>query len=305
MRVYVKVVLAACLILGLEDLATAAGDTGVSSVRLVPALQSTSVAIGEHFIDVNVADTGTDVTFIRLHENEMPAGAVGTLINREVPSRFIDLSQGRNRNITFTLTGSHYSFDPNTIFTIGVAPSALGVSLSPAATQATNKLAATITSLLLPNAPVIALHNNRGTLLESYASGPFKKCTHRVYVNPEMDSSTFAVVATQSLFETIKHLGINVIWENRAGTNDDGSLLAFAQRNNIPYVNIETGLGSSIEPQLNIVRQMVPILRAVPAAGAGVAASTDRTEQDRVATSRLSSGGPSVERVARAGRVSR
>ena len=77
-----------------------------------------------------------------------------------------------------------------------------------------------------------------------------------------MDSSTFAVVPTKSLFETIKNLGINVIWENRAGTLDNGSLLAYAQRNNIPYVNIETGLGASAEPQLNIVRQMVEIVRA-------------------------------------------
>jgi hypothetical protein len=109
---------------------------------------------------------------------------------------------------------------------------------------------------------VIALHNNRGTLLASYASGPFKKCTHRVYVNPNMDSSTFAVVPTQSLFEAVKNLGINVVWENREGANDDGSLLAYAQRNKIPYVNIETALGSSAEAQLAIVRQMVPIVRA-------------------------------------------
>ena len=130
-------------------------------------------------------------------------------------------------------------------------------------------LAQAITGLLLPGAPVIALHNNRGTLLASYASGPFKKYTHAVYVNPAMDASTFAVVPTQSLFEAVKNLGINVVWENRAGTNDDGSLLAYAQRNHIPYVNIETRLGSSAQAQLEILRKMVPLVQAeAPAARA-------------------------------------
>ena len=192
----------------------------------------------------------------------MPAGAVGVQMNREVPSRFIDLSQRRDRNISFALAGSRYSFDPNTIFTAGVAPSAIGVPLSPAATKATSTLARAITDLLLPGAPVIALHNNRGTLLANYAIGPFKKCTHAVYVNPAMDASTFAVVPTRSLFEAVKKLGINVVWEDRAGTKDDGSLLAYAQRNNIPYINIETRLGSSAQAQLEIVRKMVPLVQA-------------------------------------------
>jgi hypothetical protein len=245
-------------------LASAAGNPVAPMVRnaLVQSVRSASISIGEHSIDINVADTGADVTFIRLHENEMPAGAVGVQMNREVPSRFIDLSQRRDRNFTFALTGSRYSVDPNTIFTVGVAPSAIGVPLSPAATKATTKLADAITGLLLPGAPVIALHNNRGTLLASYARGPFKKCTHAVYVNPAMDASTFAVVPTKSLFEAVKNLGINVVWENRAGANDDGSLLAYAQRNNIAYVNIETGMGSSAQAQLDIVRQMVPLVQA-------------------------------------------
>jgi hypothetical protein len=233
---------------------------------IAPTARSASIPIGEHSIDIKVADTGADITFIRLHENEMPAGAVGVQMNREVPSRFIDLSQRRDRNITFALTGSRYSVDPNTIFTAGVAPSAIGVALSAAATKATTTLAEAITGLLLPGVPVIALHNNRGTLLASYASGPFKKCTHAVYVNPAMDASTFAVVPTQSLFEAVKSLGINVVWENRAGKNDDGSLLAYAQRNNIAYVNIETRLGSSAQAQLDIVRKMVPLVRAEAAA---------------------------------------
>jgi len=256
--------LAASMILGLEPFTPAAGNPAALTTRhaLVQSVRTASIPIGEHAIDIKVADTGADVTFIRLHENEMPAGAVGLQMNREVPSRYIDLSQRLDRNISFVLAGSRYSFDPNTIFTAGVAPSAIGVPLSPTATKTTTTLAAAITGLLVPGAPVIALHNNRGTLLASYASGPFKKYTHAVYVNPAMDASTFAVVPTLSLFEAVKNLGINVVWEDRAGTNDDGSLLAYAQRNQIPYVNIETRLGSSARAQLDIVRQMVPLVQA-------------------------------------------
>jgi hypothetical protein len=248
---------------GFGPFACAAGTPAPTAPHALPqSVRSASIPIGEHSINVNVADTGADVTFIRLHEDEMPAGAVGVQMNREVPSRFIDLSQRRDRNISFALSGTRYTFDPNSIFTGGVAPIAYGARLSPAATKATTGLAETITGLLLPGAPVIALHNNRGTLLASYASGPFKKYTHAVYVNRAMDASTFAVVPTRSLFEAVKKLGINVVWENRAGTNDDGSLLAYAQRNNIPYVNIETALGSSSRAQLDIVRQMVPLVQA-------------------------------------------
>jgi hypothetical protein len=252
----------ACLI-ALIALSTAVVQHAWAADRtLTPAARHASIPIGEHSIGINVADTGTEVTFIRLHENEMPAGAVGVQMNREVPSRFIDLSQRRERNISFALSGSRYSFDPNTIFTDGVAPSAIGAPLSSAAAKSAATLAQAITDLLLPGAPVIALHNNRGTLLASYASGPFKKCTHAVYVNPAMNASTFAVVPTRSLFEAVKNLGINVVWENRAGKNDDGSLLAYAQRRNIPYVNIETALGSPAQSQLDIVRQMVPLVQA-------------------------------------------
>lgn len=264
MRAGAKVVFAASMIAGYAHFACAAGHPEVSTARhaLPQSVRFASIPIGEHSINVNVADTGTDITFIRLHEDEMPAGAVGVQMNREVPSRFIDLSQRRDRNIRFELSGTRYTFDPNSIFTAGVAPITYGAQLSPAATQATTGLAQTITGLLLPGAPMIALHNNRGTLLASYAHGPFKKFTHAVYVNRAMAASTFAVVPTRSLFEAVKKRGINVVWEDRAGMKDDGSLLAYAQRNNIPYINIETALGSSAQAQLDIVRQMVPIVQA-------------------------------------------
>jgi hypothetical protein len=250
-RVYLKVVLTACAMAGSAGLASASEDPGVPVVwhALITTSPSPSAAIGERSVEINVADTGAAVTFIRVHQNEMPAGAVGTRINAEVPSRFIDLSQRGTREIAMALGGREYSFDPNRIFSPEAAPAAI-------------TLADAITSLLLPHAPVIALHNNRGTLLASYASGPFKGCTRAVYVNPHMDASTFAVVSTRSLFDAIERLGINVVWENRAGANDDGSLLAYAQRHDIPYVNVEAGQGSSAEAQLNIVRQVVRILPA-------------------------------------------
>jgi hypothetical protein len=261
-HINLKVVLAACVILGFGHLAFASEGPGLSAGRsaLVSTAQLTSVQIGESSIDIKIVDTGAEVTLIRVHQNEMPAGAVGTQINTEVPSRFIDLSQLGDRNITVTLSGHEYSFDPNRIYSTNVAPAVLGAGLSPAAVHAANELGDAITSRLLPNAPVVALHNNRGTLLESYASGPFKKCTKAVYVNPHMDASTFAVVSTRSLFDAIRNLGINVVWENRTGTNDDGSLLAYAQRHNIPYVNIEAAQGAPAAAQLTVVRQILPLL---------------------------------------------
>jgi hypothetical protein len=83
-----------------------------------------------------------------------------------------------------------------------------------------------------------------------------------VYVNPEMDESTFVVVGTRSLFAAVRTLGINVVWENRYGDRDDGSLLAYAQRNNIVYANVEAAQGAPVEVQLSIVRRIVPILVA-------------------------------------------
>ena len=264
MRINLKVALAASVIVGFGDLVGAAGVPGGVATRhpLDPAARVTSAQVGESSITINVADTGTEVTFIRLHQNEMPAGAVGARINAEVPSRFIDLSHRGSRNVALTLDGHRYSVDPNRIYSVDVVPGTLGVGISRAAQQATYTLAADITSLFMPDAPVIALHNNRGTLLKSYASGAFKTFTHGVYVNPLMDSSTFAVVSTNELFDAIRRLGINVVWENRAGANDDGSLLAYAQRHDIPYVNIEAAQGGSAEAQLAVVRRIVQVLRA-------------------------------------------
>jgi hypothetical protein len=267
-RVDPKVVLTACAMVGFGHLAAASGGPAPMPVRRskVPTSQSTPARIGERAVDIIVADTGTDATFIRVHENEMPAGAVGRRINLEVPSRFIDLAQQGNRTVAFSVTGRQYAVDPNRIFSLDVRPAEPGAAFPPEVTRATRDLAVAITSLLLPNAPVIALHNNTGALLRWYASGPFQTCTHAVYVNPEMDAAAFVVVATRPLFEAIRNLGISVVWENRAGAFDDGSLLAYAQRHHLAYANIEAGQGASTESQLAVVRRIVPILQAAETA---------------------------------------
>ncbi len=215
MRINVGIGLAALAIVGFGDLAGAQGGAAARHL-LAPTARAASAQVGGSVVTINVADTGTEVTFIRVHQNEMPGGAVGARINAEVPSRFIDLSHRGSRNVALTLGGHHYWFDPNRIYSVDVAPGTLGVGISRAAQQATDTLAADITSLFLPDAPVIALHNNRGTLLKSYASGAFKTFTHGVYVNPLMDSSTFAVVSTNELFDAIRRLGISVVWDGRA-----------------------------------------------------------------------------------------
>lgn len=259
MRVSLIIALATCLVLGVGPRARAAGDPGPAGggSRLVPLVRSLAVPIGDGSVEIAVADTGTDMTFIRVHQNEMPAGAVGARINAEVPSRFIDLSHRGTREIAYALDGRPNSVDPNRIFSSGAPFEAP----RPAAA-----LADALTGLLLPNAPVLALHNNRGTLLQSYASGPFRTCAHAVYLNPLMTPSTFAVVSTRALFEAVRRLGINVVWENRAGANDDGSLLAYAQRHDLPYVNVEAAQGAAAETQLDVVRRIAGLLRGETAA---------------------------------------
>ncbi|MFN8062438.1 MAG: hypothetical protein U0Q12_25020 [Vicinamibacterales bacterium] len=236
---------------GFGHLAAASDGPGVATLGRIqtPSVQSSSVPTGARAVDILVTDTGTDVTFVRLHQNEMPAGAVGAAINIEIPSRFIDLSQHGTREIAVASDGRQSSFDPNRIFSNGVS----GVAAV---------LAEAVTSRLLPDAPVVALHNNRGTLLESYASGPSRACSKAVFVNPTMDPATFALVSTRQLFDAVKGLGINVVWEDRAGALDDGSLLAYAQRRRVPYVNVEAPLGASVEAQLGVVRRIVRVLLA-------------------------------------------
>ncbi len=251
MRIAMTGVLTAWTMVGGWHSSEGADDRRASSPRQATAsiVQSWSVPTGDRRVDIRVADTGTDVTFVRVHQNEVPAGAVGAAINAEVPSRFIDLSQHGTRDIAVATEGRRWSFDPNRIFSVGV----IGVAAA---------LAEAVTSRLLANAPVVALHNNRGTLLDSYASGSRKSCSKALYVNPRMDGATFALVSTRELFEAIKDLGINVVWEDRRGALDDGSLLAYAQRRGIPYVNVEAPLGASVEAQLGVVRRIVRLLLA-------------------------------------------
>jgi hypothetical protein len=163
----------------------------------------------------------------------------------------IELQYGKVRNIDFTDSLKHFSFDPNNMFTYEGAYLGLARYSAP---QVHNGLPEKVRSLgdevlkfgsLDSLGVMITLHNNYngGFSVYSYTEGNYlHSSADDVYINSKMDPDDLVFVTDRRFFDYLKAKSINVVLQSML-VPDDGSLSVFAMQNDIPYANVEVQHG--------------------------------------------------------------
>lgn len=205
--------------------------------------------LGETEITIWVFTNGPGLAMFAPHDDENISAAVAMLHVAEHGGTLVQFVQNGKRNITFSLGGRDYAFDPNRMFTdVGIEASlkAQGKSFSAEAFEAVKALSKTVLGYLGSNLkkgqPLVALHNNTNGnySLESYLKGGnYAGDALKVYQNSQMDPDDFCFVTDERIFGVLQASGVSVVLQNNAQVTNDGSLSVYAARAQVPYINIE------------------------------------------------------------------
>jgi len=211
--------------------------------------------LGDKNISVRIHRGGGKNTCVAIHDDENTAVSAG----RTACSKLIELVYGGSRNVSFTLNGKKYSFDPNRMFTAGGLERSLkaqGKNYSQEAHKAASGFARWFLSIINKNKSglIVALHNNSNGAysLDSYLSGNLKGESSPPYKNRAMDPDDFVFTTSSSVFAKMKAKKINVVLQSR-GATDDGSLSVYFGGSS--YVNVEAQDGHLAE-QVRMLRAL-------------------------------------------------
>lgn len=216
---------------------------------------------------VNYHRGSPHIKFLVIHDNEDTGVKAALNFIRGNGGSLIDLQYGAERNIVFSDTVNTYQFDPNTMFTGAGAYRGLDKYtyrlLSPNAPPSIIKLGQAVLACYNPDSLgyIVTLHNNSDGAfsIQSYREQNYLKTTaSQLYINDQMDPDDLAFVTDSWFFNYLKQQNINVILQSKEAA-DDGSLSVYAEKRNIPYVNIEVQHGHIDEHYrlIEVVNQML------------------------------------------------
>jgi hypothetical protein len=191
------------------------------------------------------------VWMVHVHEDENTAVQAATeFLDSAGKGCFVTLKHGMGRNISFTINGAKYTFDPNRIYTENGRKATLARfgKYSDTAFDAVKQLSDLFTTSFIDgNRLIVALHNNTnegGLTIKSYQKGGvFEKDASNVFVNKSEDIDDFFYTTSQQAFDFFKSLGFNVLLQNNETVTDDGSLSVYAGLKGMDYINIEAEHG--------------------------------------------------------------
>ena len=91
-----------------------------STEKYIPVVQKHSYVLGDNIKHITVRFYGKSnrFAFIKLHDNEVTSEQAAHKILEEYGGVFINIENERQRNISFSLRGKNYTFDPNRMFTV-------------------------------------------------------------------------------------------------------------------------------------------------------------------------------------------
>lgn len=227
------------LLVGLVAISSAtAADTAKSSIQ--------EIYLGETKVELEVISSGRGPVFVALHENEATAIAAAKKLLPKSGGTLIILRHSGARNVTFTLKGKTYQFDPNRIFTPQGIKRTLRGGEAPEAAAAVRALAKIILTEI-GRRPIVALHNNTSGnySLASYLPGSqYSGDATAVHQVATLDPDDFFFTTEESVFLKAKKDGFNVVLQSDVVT-DDGSLSVYSYRRGQPYVNVEAEHGKN------------------------------------------------------------
>ncbi len=202
------------------------------------------IQLGDSTVVLEISRHGTGPVFVALHENESTAIAAAQRLLPVVGGTLIVLRHTGNRNVTFTLAGDAYAFDPNRIFTAGGIQNTLRGGSSPDAVAAVVSFAQAVVSEI-GHSPIIALHNNTNgeySLLSYLDGNNHNRDARAVYQAAGQDPDDFFFTTDTAVYEQASQDGYNIVLQSGSPV-DDGSLSVYSARHGLLYVNVETQHG--------------------------------------------------------------
>ena len=199
----------------------------------------------------------SNIVFIQLHEDEITGIEAAEEFFIDNSGYLVQLKQRGERFIKFAYRNRPYTVDPNRIFTkAGLKENMTKLkSYRPEVAAEVTKFSKELLSSYVDDKKlIVALHNNTDNKFSilSYKKGnPEAANAAKLHINKDMDPDDFILTTDSSIYRKIKDKNINVVLQSTRA-KDDGSLSIYAQRNKIPYINIEAQHGH-FEEQLQML----------------------------------------------------
>lgn len=213
------------------------------------------------------------LAFLNLHENENTSVTAVRSYLYSHGGSLVKFNVGHSRLISFSMGKNKYSVDPNRIFT----PEGISATLAQyskytteAATEV-EKLASFVLDVYDFNSQttVMALHNNAGSYgAQSYLpGGAYEKDAEKVNIVNGTNPSNFFYVVEPYFYDALSARGYNIVLQNNATVQNDGSLSYFAGLQGKQYVNFEaiaeyTAIGQQVVIQLDMIYASADVIAA-------------------------------------------
>jgi hypothetical protein len=201
---------------------------------------------------------------LSLHHSEYTASQAARQYVQKNGGRFIELDNGFQHHIDFTLFNREIRIDPDRIFT------PMGRWADLAADKKTDHIIsnqiAGLAAFILEEIPhekaIVSVHNNSegDHMLTHYKKGQaLAREARLVHTNPERNENDFIVTTDKKVYEQLKKKNFNVVLQTYK-VRDDGSLSVYCARTRRVYIGVETQLGHFRE-QEEMIAAIAEILK--------------------------------------------
>ena len=219
-----------------------------------------------------------------LHDDEQTSVRAARKLLQQRHGRLVTIGNEGMRNVTFSLGGREFQFDPNRMFTAdGVRKTLTDLSSWDAAAQ--HVVMEFGRQLLLrydlgSTDVVVALHNNSEGryAATSYADGQeYDRDAAAVHLAADQDADDFFFVTDERLYRAPSQRGYNVVLQDNRHVTDDGSLSVYCGKLGLPYVNVEAQHGH-LQQQFQMLAGLYVVLDQRWPEGPDVAGQTANSE---------------------------
>jgi hypothetical protein len=202
--------------------------------------------IGDQLMTLERYEGGYERPYVlvSLHSNEMAAIHTAMAFASTTGATFYRLQNRDKRHVEADLLDRKVRFDPGKVFTANGRKIMLKKNdcWDKDINDRVQEFAHFLTGQVVTRKTVVAVHNNDDhRKVHDYApGGTLEKSAKELYINPSMDPDDFLLTTDEEIYGDIKARGFNVVLQNNARVDDDGSLAVYCARAKRKFVKIET-----------------------------------------------------------------
>ncbi len=237
------------------------GNTAVGDIEVIHyMLGSTKVELNRTSFE-----GPAPLSIVHLHDNESTARTAAETVLAVSGGVLLTLKNSDKRLLPFRHGGRNYLADPNRIFTLAGRRATLKV-LSRYDKGAAVQLLRFANFFVLqvePAETIVGVHNNTDanySVLSYLEGGSFAGDAKETHFNSSLDPDDFYITTDDSLFQKLKRRDFNVVLQDNARADDDGSLSIYYGTRGRSYINVEAEHGHLAE-QILMLQELQEVLR--------------------------------------------